>query len=188
MSRALSPAWLIALAGLLAAGPVAAADIDAAASRIGFQLVTRWGQEVDGRFPVFDGRLNRLPDGRRQVQLSLSTADVEITDNVRQTSLARGRGFFDAEKYPWVTFVSDPFDEQLLVDGGPLPGVLHIRNVQRRENFTVAPSACARPALDCGVSAQGVVDRGRYGMNRWAFAVGGKVRFQLHIRVEADGE
>jgi polyisoprenoid-binding protein YceI len=187
VSRAWSPAWLLAVAALLAATPAGAYEIDAATSRAGFSLVTRWGQVVDGVFPVLDGRLSRLSDGRRQVQVSLSTADVEIIGSLRHTHLTRGRGFFDAERYPWVTFVSDPFDARLLVDGGPLPGVLHIRDVQHRETFTVAPSACARPALDCPVVAHGVVERASYGMNRWAFAIGGKVRFQFHIRAEGGG-
>ena len=187
MSRACLHAWLLAVAALCAAGPVDAANIDAAASEVGFSLVTRWGEVVDGRFPVFDGRLTRLPDGRQQVRLSLLTADVEIVGNLRHTHLTRGRGFFDAEKYPWVTFVSEPFDPALLVEGGPLPGTLHIRDVQRAEIFSVAPANCARPALDCAVRARGVVERANYGMNRWSFAIGGKVRFQLSLRLEGEG-
>lgn len=177
---------MLAVAALFAAVPVAAADIDAAASEVGFSLVTRWGEVVDGRFPVFDGRLTRLPDGRQQVRLSLSTADVEIVGNLRHTHLTRGRGFFDADRYPWVTFISEPFDPALLAEGGPLPGVLHIRDVQRAETFSVAPATCARPALDCPVRARGAVERANYGMNRWSFAIAGRVRFQLSLRLAGE--
>ncbi|MEN1972346.1 YceI family protein [Luteimonas sp. MJ204] len=182
-------ALLVALlaAALPAAAPLRAADIDTASSEVGFNLVTRWGEVVEGRFPVFEGRLTRLADGRQQVRLSLSTTDVEILGSRRNTQLTRGRGFFDAERYPWLSFVSDPFDPRLLMDGGALPGVLNIRDVQQREAFTVLPSACARPALDCPVLAAGLVDRSHYGMNRWSVAIGRKVRFQLRIRAMEGG-
>lgn len=168
----------------LPALPARAARIDAAASHVGFQLVARWGEVIEGRFPVLDGELVPLPDGRQQVRLSLSAADVEITDSPRRSQMTRGAGFFDARRHPWITFLSDPFDPTLLQLGGQLPGVLSIRDVRRREAFTVVASACARPALDCPVRAAGVVDRSAYGMNRWPVVVSRKVRFALSIRVE----
>ncbi|MEN1942013.1 YceI family protein [Luteimonas sp. MJ174] len=177
---AIAVAFAVALP--VAVFPLRAAEIDAAASEIGFSLVTRWGEMVDGRFPVFEGHLTRLPDGRQQVRLSLSAADVEILGNRRHTQLTRGRGFFDAARHPWISFVSDPFDPRLLVDGGALRGVLGIRDVQQREAFTVLPATCARPALDCPVLAAGLIDRSHYGMTRWSVAIGRKVRFQLRIR------
>lgn len=184
MSRALAPLWL-SLAALAAAPSSArAAGIDAAASHVGFQLVARWGEVIEGRFPVFEGELTRLPDGRQQVRLSLSAADVEIIDSPRRSQMTRSAGFFDARRHPWITFLSDPFDPALLEQGGQLPGLLTIRDVQRREAFTVVASACARPALDCAVRAVGVVDRGAYGMNRWPVVVSRRVRFELGIRVE----
>ncbi|MGY0612978.1 YceI family protein [Luteimonas sp. A537] len=181
-------AFLVALVAAIlpAAVPVRAADVDTATSEVGFSLATRWGDVVEGRFPVFEGRLTHLADGRQQVRLSLSTTDVEILGSRRHTYLTRGRGFFDAERYPWLSFVSDPFDPRLLVDGGALPGVLSIRDVQHREAFTVLPSTCARPALDCPVLAAGLIDRSHYGMTRWSVVIGRKVRFQLRIRAMGD--
>ena len=183
MSRACLPACVLALVALLLAATTARpAEIDPVRSEGGFSLVTRWGEVVDGRFPVFEGRLTGLADGRQQVRLSLSAADVELLGNLRHTHLTRGKGFFEAERYPVITFVSDPFDPQLLVDGGQLPGVLGIRDVSRREAFTMLPSACGRPAVDCPVLAAGLVDRADFGMTRWSFAIGRKVRFQLRIQ------
>ncbi|WP_165942440.1 YceI family protein [Luteimonas terricola] len=189
MSRAgLHPCVLLVVALLLVAAPVRAAEIDPLQSEVGFSLVTRWGEVVDGRFPVFNGHLSDLGDGRQQVRLSLSAADVEILGSLRHTHLTRGRGFFEADRYPTITFVSDPFFPALLVEGGALPGVLNIRDVQRREVFTTLPSACGRPAVDCPVLAAGIIDRGDYGMTRWSFAIGRKVRFQLRIRAGGEAQ
>lgn len=187
MSRACLHAWLSIVAALLVASPVRAAEIDAAASRVDFQLVTRWGEVVDGRFPVFEGRLTRLPDGRQQVRVSLSAADVEIVGSARHTHMTRGNGFFEVERYPWITFESEPFEPGRLATGGALPGVLNLRGTRRRESFEVAASSCDRPALDCPVSVSGVINRSQYGMNRWALAIGRNVHIQLRIRVEDDG-
>ena len=189
MSRARLPTCAPLLVVLLfAAATVRGAEIDPRASEVGFSLVTRWGEVVDGRFPVFDGRLIELADGRQQVRLSLSAADVEILGNLRHTHLTRGKGFFEAERYPRISFVSDPFDPELLVEGGELPGVLDLRDTSRREVFTLLPSACARPAVDCPVLGAGLIDRSDYGMTRWSFAVGRKVRFQLRIRAGQEPE
>ncbi len=182
MRRVHALAWLSCVVALLAVRPVAALGIDPATSEAGFRLVTRWGEVVHGRFPVLEGRLTRLPDGRQKVRVSLSTADVEIIGSRRHTVMSRGRGFFDAERHPWATFESEPFDDALLVHGGELPGLLQIRDVQRHETFVVAPSTCARPGEDCPVLATGVIERANYGMNRWSLMIGGKVRFQLLLR------
>lgn len=187
MSRARLTACALAALALLSTA-AAAAEIDPGRSEVGFSLVTRWGEVIDGRFPVLEGRLSELADGRRQVRLALSAGDVEILGNLRHTHLTRGRGFFEADRYPTVTFVSDPFDPSLLVEGGALAGVLHIRDVSRREAFTTLPATCGRPAVDCPVLAAGTIDRADFGMTRWGFAIGRKVRFQLRIRVgQEDG-
>lgn len=188
MSRVRALAWLSLVAALLAARPADALTVDPASSEAGFYVVTRWGEVVRGRFPVLEGELTRLPDGRQRVRVSLSTADAEIVGSRRHTTMSRGRGFFDAERHPWATFESEPFDDALLVDGGELPGLLHLRDVQRRETFAVEPSGCARPMLDCPVLATGTIDRSRYGMNRWGVVLGAKVRFQLLLRARGANE
>lgn len=181
MSRAAPGAGTFLLALLAAAGGVRAGEIDSQRSGVGFSLVTSWREAVDGSFPVFEGRLTQLPDGRQQVRLALSAADVVIHGSARNTYFARGNGFFEAERHPWITFESEPFAPDLLVEGGELPGLLAIRDVQRREVFSVLPSECARPARDCAVFATGTIDRGHYGMTRWGFVIGRKVGFRLRI-------
>jgi polyisoprenoid-binding protein YceI len=164
-----------------------AAGIDPQASRIGFVLKTRWGQNLQGHFPDPRGEVVALPDGRHQVVLRLSAATVEIAGHPAYTRFSRGIGFFDAAEYPQIEFRSDPYATQLLRHGGALPGQLTIRDVTRREVFTISPAACDAPARGCDVVATGVIRRGNYGMGRWNVAVGDQVRFQLRVRVLGDG-
>lgn len=187
MARGVRLTWVAAMcACVLAVGSARAADIDPAASHVGFRVTTRWGQTLQGRFPDSGGVVESLADGRHQVRLRLSTRSVEIVGHPAYTRMARGYGFFDAIAYPEIEFVSDPYTPGLLRAGGALPGVLSIRDVRRREVFTIEPAACAAPARACDVVGSGIVHREDYGLGRWGFALGDKVRFLLRVRVRDD--
>ncbi len=182
---------MVALAATLLSAalvwPVASAtQIDRDASRITFTLKTRLGQTLQGRFPDFHGDVVTLPDGRRQVQFKLATRAVEILDSPAYTRFARGRGFFDAQRHPRLEFVSQPYAQSLLREGGALPGTLRIRGVQHEEVFTIDPAQCSRPARDCDVIANGSIARSDYGMSRWTFALSDQVRFSLRIRLRGE--
>lgn len=177
----------VAGAALLAWAALAlAARVDPERSRVGFELGTRWGQALQGRFQAVAGEVEVLPDGRRRVRLQLDTRGVEIAGHDGYTRFARGSGFFDVEHWPTVEFVSDPYDRSLLRHGGNLGGTLTIRGISRHENFVVAPGGCERPGLDCDVFAGGVIDRGDYDMGRWRIAIRDEVNFYLRLRLLGD--
>jgi polyisoprenoid-binding protein YceI len=183
-------AWLLTASLAATAATHAAAppnSIDPATSRVGFTLTTRWGQVLQGRFPRYEGEVAATDDGRHQVRLRLSTRDVEILGHPAYSRLTRGGGFFDATHYPQVEFVSDAYPPALLHSGGKMTGTLSIRGVRRHEVFVVSPATCAEPARDCDVVATGSIDRSDYGMGRWDFALSSEVRFNLRMRVRADG-
>lgn len=177
----------LALACLGLAPPSARSQgFDPAHTRIGFELYTRWGQRLEGRFPRYEGAVRTLADGRQQVDVRLGTAEVEIVGYPRYTEFARGPRFFDAHRHPWISFSSDPYPPALLREGGPLSGTVRIHGVSQQETFTVEPAACARPALDCDLVARGSVRREDYGMNDWLWAVSGRVRFELRLRLQGE--
>lgn len=184
MSPGRLAALLACLTLLASALPVArATGIDPAASSIGFTLKTRWGKTLVGHFPRYEGAIAVLPDGRHQVRLRLSARDVEIEGSDTFTRLTRGEGFFDAANYPEVEFVSDPYPVALPREGGRLGGVLSIRGVQRREEFLLRPATCALPGIECDIAARGSIDRNRYGVDRWGFALSRRVIFNLRVRL-----
>ena len=177
-------AWL---ALLLPVGGASGQAFDPGATRIGFELQTRWGQGLEGRFPRYQGEVRHLPDGRQQVTMRLATADVEIVGYPRYTDFARGRHFFDAGRHPWVSFTSDPYPPALLRHGGRLSGRLTIHGVVQDETFHVEPATCAQPAVACDLVARGSVRREDYGMDDWRVAVRGRVRFELRLRLRPPG-
>ncbi len=164
------------------AGSVDATGFDQQHTRIGFTLKTRWGQVLQGRFPQYSGEIEALPDGRYRARLRLDARAVEIVNHPKYTGFTRGEGFFEADRFPEVEFVSEPYAASLLRTGGKLAGELRIRDVRRRETFVIEPAECARPALDCDAIAAGTVRRSDYGVDRWVFAVSDLVRFQLRLR------
>ena len=180
-------AWLLGAALLAASALALATEIDGVASRVGFSLKTRWGQVLEGHFPTVHGEVSELPDGRHQVRLLLSTRDVEIVGHPGYTRFTRGDGFFDADHWPQVEFLSDAYAPALLQHGGPLTGTLRIRGIHRREAFVIRPAGCAHPGVDCDVVANGTIQRGDYGMGRWRLALSGEVPFSLRMRVRGDG-
>lgn len=188
MKSALVALPLLILMPLAATVAAQTRAVDPAHTRIGFTLKTRWGQVLQGRFPRYSGEIETLEDGRRRVRLRMSAREVEIVGHPNYTGMTRGRGFFEADRFPEVVFVSDPYTPDLVVDGGRLGGELSIRDVRRRETFVIEPGECARPAQDCDVVASGSVRRSDYGVDRWIFAVSDHVRFTLRLRVRAEAE
>lgn len=176
-------AWLAGAVLLATATLAFAIELDQQASRVGFELRTRWGQVLHGQFQALEGEVEILPGGQRQVRLQLQTHGVEIAGHPGYTRFARGDGFFDVERWPTVSFVSDPYPESLLVHGGSVDGLLTIRGITRKERFTIAPAGCERPGFDCDVFAGGVIDRDHYDMGRWGIAIRDEVRFFLRLRL-----
>ena len=180
---------LAALAvGALLAAPVLAQgrnDFDPDNTRLGFELRTRWGQVLDGVFRHYEGSVEHLPDGRQQVRLRMYTRDVEIVGHPRYSEWARSEQFFDADRYPVVTFTSRPYDPLLLYDGGKLEGELSIKGISRPRSLEVAPATCPRPAVGCDVVATGAVRRSDYDMDDWMLAVSDRVVFVLRARIRS---
>lgn len=156
------------------------------ASRFGFELRTRWGMKLEGQFTRYEGEVRHLADGHHQVVLRMFTESVEIIDHPRYTEWTRSAKFFEASRYPVVTFVSKPYDPALLKQGGALAGDLSIRGITRPKTLSVAPSTCARPAYGCDVVATGAVRRSDYDMDDWMMAVGDRVVFVLRARLKPE--
>ncbi len=182
-------AWLALLClVLLCAAPAWAQgrnDFDPAHTRLGFELRTRWGQVLDGVFRRYEGSVEHLPDGRQQVRLRMYTHEVEISEHPRYAEWARSEKFFDADRYPVVTFTSRPYDPSLLYDGGTLEGDLSIKGISRPRSLQVAPADCSRAAVDCDVVATGAVRRSDYDMDDWMLAVSDRVVFVLRARIRS---
>ncbi|KAF1693588.1 YceI family protein [Pseudoxanthomonas koreensis] len=181
-------AWLSCALVLLAASAgaqeaVPPSRFDPERSALGFEVRTRFGQHLDGDFPHYEGRVEELPDGRRRVHIRVATTEARIPDRPRYTAWMRGSSFFDAERHPWMEFVSEPYPAGLLHEGGTLEGTLTLRGASHRERLQVAPASCERPGRDCDILVRGDIERSHYGMREWQVALADAVRLTVRVRL-----
>lgn len=122
---------VLALPALLAQGTAATYDIDAAHSAVTFKVAHMAISKVSGRFEKFSGTIEYTPGETRswKTEAVIETASVSTGVEARDAHL-RGPDFFDAEKFPKMTFKS------LKVSGyknmkGKLHGELTLHGVTR---------------------------------------------------------
>lgn len=108
--------------------------VDKAHSSVGFSVTHMVISKVTGKFEDFDGKVNwdgkYLEDG--SVEFSVDVASVD-TDNEKRDNHLKSDDFFDAEKYPEMTFKSN----KITADGNSfsMTGDLTIRDVTREVTF-----------------------------------------------------
>lgn len=158
--------------------------IDAARSQVAFGVRLRWLQKIEGRFGGFDGRIGRLADGRRRVEVEVDVGSLDMGDRERITDWALSEDFFDVARYPVIVFVSEPFDAALARDGGELHGELSLRGVTRRVAFRLLPATCRSPGLACAIHVQGQVRRSDFGMDANRLAVQDRVKLDFVVRLD----
>lgn len=129
--------------------------------------------ELDGSFNTFDGTLvSTKPDfSDSKINFSVDVATVNTDDADRDAHL-KGDDFFNAEKYPKMTFTSTSFkkvsDKKYILEGD-----LTIRDVTKRVKFDVTGG---NTAIDpwgntkAGFKAVTTVNRIAYGL-KWNKAV-----------------
>ena len=85
-------------------------SVDKAHSRVGFTVTHNLLSEVDGNFKTFDAKITSEKPDLSDAVLEL-TADVNSisTDNERRDGHLKSPDFFDAAKYPSLTFKSTSF-------------------------------------------------------------------------------
>lgn len=110
-------AFAAGLALLLAmtAPAVAATEtfvFDKSHSKVGFQI-RHWVSKVEGRFQDFDGRIviDREKPANSRVEVTIQAASID-TDSERRDADLKSPTFFDAEKFPTITFASSKVESR----------------------------------------------------------------------------
>ena len=112
--------------------------VDNAHTTVKFTVVHMKISEVDGNFKLYSGTIiSSKPDfSDAQIDFSVNVASVNTDNDMRDNHL-RSNEFFDAEKYPKMTFKSISFKKR--PDGKyDLVGNLTIRDVTKSVTFLVS--------------------------------------------------
>ena len=158
------------LALLLLAGAANAQttwNIDKAHSKVGFSVIHMVVSETEGNFKDFDGKVvskNADFDGA-DVDFTAKTASID-TDNENRDKHLKSPDFFEAEKYPDITFKG-----VLSKAGGKyqLKGKLTLKDVTKDATFDVAygGSVDTGKGIKAGFKLTGKINRQDYNL-KWA--------------------
>lgn len=185
-------ALLLLVPGLAAAGSNVGHvwSIDPAHSQVHFAVRKFWFAHVRGTFPALSGTLRRL-DTRAGMDLGRVDASLVVErmrmDDAGERAHALGPGFFDAARFPAISFHSDPFPLDELVSGGTLRGMLSLHGKRHPVALTLQPSSCPRRPLDCEIRVRGSISRSAFGMHAWRGVLSDKVELALGISLREPG-
>ncbi len=176
--------WLMVAIGIGASCPALGQSltIDPAFSNVGFSVSNLGVNTVEGRFGQFAGKIEFNPQDAEKsaVHVVIQAASVD-TQNARRDRHLRTPDFFDAAKYPELTFESQSIEKK--PDGYVMIGLLTIKGQSRPVaipfTFTTA-SADGKTLLHARGKTQ--VNRHDFGINYGNnFSVGSQVTIRLSV-------
>lgn len=170
-------------------------NVDASHSEVGFVVRHLMVSKVKGRFGGVGGTITVAPDVlQSSVQASADVTTIDTRDERRDGHL-RTADFFEAEKFPALTFTSTGI--RAGGDGYLLDGDLSIKGVSKPVTFNLEFNGAATNPMTqgqtAGFSAETEISRKDFGLE-WNVAlesggvmVGDKVKIQLEIEaIKAD--
>jgi len=166
--------------------------LDAAHSKIGFVVTHMAVSEVEGNFKQFEGAINAKSDdfSGAEVTFNAKTASID-TDNERRDGHLKSPDFFDAEKYPDITFkgtLTKSGTKYLLKGDFTMHGVT--KPVQFDVTYGGTMNSNDKGGKKAGFKLSGEIDRKDYGLTWDKTAPGGELvvsdKVQIVCRIEAD--
>lgn len=157
-------------------------SIDPAQSQAQFSVRKLWFVHERGSFPQVHGTLRRI-----DTHIGADLAEVDATVDVARLLMndpdhrvhALGPKFFEAARYPWIRFDSDPFPSNELVTGATVRGMLTLHGERHPVALKLRPSTCPRQPLACVIRVQGTIMRSTFGMRAWRGVLSDKVQLDL---------
>lgn len=164
--------------------------IDKGHSKVGFSVTHMVVAETEGKFDDFEGSIVSKADDFNGAEVSFTAKVASInTESERRDGHLKSPDFFDAEKFPEVTFKGT-----IVKDGGKykLKGDFTMKGVTKKVEFDITYGGKINTGRGekAGFKLNGTINRQEYGLT-WAnktpggeMVVGDEV--QLIIRVELD--
>ncbi len=164
---------LVALVSCIVAGAQTTWNVDKVHSNVKFAVSHMVVSEVEGSFKMFDGNLvaSKADLSDAKVNFSVDVASVN-TDNDRRDGHLKSDDFFNAEKFPKMSFVSKSM-KPLGNNKYKLSGDLTIRDVTKTVDFDVTfggqiktKNQQGQESSKAGFKAKATIDRIAFGL-KW---------------------
>ena len=160
--------------------------IDSTNSHAQFAVRTLWFTHKRGRFGLLHGELLRSGNNQDVVDAWIDVRSLAMDDGA-MLEQALGPDFFDVQHYPQVHFVSAPFADAMLREGGTLEGMLDLHGRDQSVSLTLLPSRCPAQPLACAVRVHGAVSRRAFGMRAHRGLLSDRVVLDLDISLDKQG-
>ncbi|SMO92959.1 YceI family protein [Gracilimonas mengyeensis] len=169
-------------------------DIDKAHSAINFE-VTHFFTPVNGTFESYNSTINFDPENLEESSINVEIDVSSInTRNERRDNHLRSADFFNAEKWPHITFTSNTI-EKTGENEFVAKGTLTIKETEQEIElpFTllgITDNPMKENTLVAGITASTMVNRGDYevGTGDWASdtVIGDEVTVDLNLELNAE--
>jgi polyisoprenoid-binding protein YceI len=148
-------------------------SVDNSHSNVKFSVTHLVVSEVEGSFKTYGGKVVANSDDFQNAEINFSVDVASInTDDVNRDGHLKGDDFFNAEKYPKMTFKSTSF-KKVSGKNYVLEGDLTIRDVTKRVKFDVIYSGTVKDPYGntkAGFKAKAQIKRFDYNL-KWTAAV-----------------
>ena len=169
-------------------------NVDKMHSSIKFAVSHLVISEVDGSFKIFDGNIIATNEDFTDAKINF-TVDVNSinTDNTNRDGHLKSNDFFNAEKYPNMTFVSTSFKKKS-GSAYELTGDLTVRDVTKKVTFAVKYGGTTKDPYGntkAGFKVKGTLNRFDYNlkwntMSETAAVVGDMVDFTVNLELKKE--
>lgn len=164
--------------------------IDRAHSKIGFSIVHMAITDVEGRFTDFDASVTAKTDDFSGADVAFTAKTMSInTDNERRDGHLKSPDFFDAEKFPELTFKGQLVKQ---ANAYKLKGDLTMKGVTKPVEFDVVYGGTVNTGrgIKAGFKVNGKIIRQDYGLTWGNKIASGEMvvsdEVTLMIKVELD--
>jgi len=166
-------------------------DIDPMHTSVKFSVSHLTVSEVEGSFKIFGGSVDsKSPDfNNASINFTVDVSSINTDNDMRDKHL-KSDDFFNAEKYPKMTFASTSFKK---VKGNmyALDGNLTIRDVTKKVKFTTIYGGTVKDPygnIKAGFKATGRISRKAYNLlwNKLTEAGGAVVGDEVTITINAE--
>lgn len=145
-------------------------SVDAGHSNVKFSVNHLVVSEMEGSFKKFDGTIDATSEDFNNAQLNF-TVDVNSinTENEMRDKHLKSDDFFNAEKFPQMTFKSTSF-KKTKGNNYALEGNLTIRDVTKKVKFDVTYGGTMKDPygnIKAGFKTTGTISRKEYGL-KWS--------------------
>jgi polyisoprenoid-binding protein YceI len=162
--------------------------IDKSHSKVGFNVIHMAVSEVEGKFNEFDGTIISKSEDFNGAEVSFAAKTTSIdTDNERRDTHLKSPDFFEAEKFPEITFKGN-----LLKKEGKykLVGDFTMKGVTKKVEFdvTYGGSITTERGSKAGFKLSGSINRQEYGLSWNNKLTGGELavsdNVELIVKIE----